>query len=67
MIIKNNTVYDNGSAGVICSLDCYNIIIEGNEVYNNGHGDNKRGDNKRGIAVSRNVYVSVIRENFVYN
>jgi len=62
MIIKNNTVYDNGSAGVICSLDCYNIIIEGNEVYNNGHGDNKRG-----IAVSRNVYVSVIRENFVYN
>jgi mannuronan 5-epimerase len=34
MIIRNNTVYDSGAIGVICSLDCYNILIEGNEVYN---------------------------------
>ncbi|MGE5633913.1 MAG: hypothetical protein ACM3VV_01650, partial [Deltaproteobacteria bacterium] len=43
MIIKNNTVYDNGSSGIICSLDCYNITIEGNEIYNNGNNGNGRG------------------------
>jgi hypothetical protein len=31
MIIRNNTVHDHGAMGIICSLDCYNIIIEGNE------------------------------------
>ena len=25
-----------GISGIICSLDCYNITIEGNEVYNHG-------------------------------
>lgn len=62
MIIRNNVVYDNGNAGIICSADCSYILIEGNEVYNNGHGENKRG-----IAVSKNVYDSIIRENVVYN
>ena len=62
MVIRNNIVYDNYNAGIICSADCYNIIIEGNEVFNNGHGDNKRG-----IAVSKNVHDSIIRNNLVYN
>ena len=62
MLIINNTVYNNYNAGIICSLDCYNILIEGNTVYNNGHGDKERG-----IAVSRNVYDSIIRNNLVYN
>jgi mannuronan 5-epimerase len=62
MIILNNTVYDNFNAGIICSADCYDILIEGNKVYNNGHGDNMRG-----IAVSRNVTDSIIKNNIVYN
>ena len=56
MIIRNNTVYDNGSIGIICSLDCYNIIIENNKVYNN---------TKMGIMFSRNMYDSVARNNIV--
>jgi hypothetical protein len=28
MTIRNNTVHDNGSIGIICSLDCYNITVE---------------------------------------
>ncbi|MGI9011920.1 MAG: right-handed parallel beta-helix repeat-containing protein [Nitrososphaeraceae archaeon] len=62
MVILNNTVYDNFNAGIICSANCYNILIEGNIVYNNGHGDNMRG-----IAVSRNVTDSIIRNNIVFN
>jgi hypothetical protein len=62
MIISNNTVYDNYNAGIICSLDCFNILIEGNIVHNNGHGDFERG-----IAVSRNVHDSIIRNNIVFN
>ncbi|HJU60286.1 MAG TPA: right-handed parallel beta-helix repeat-containing protein [Nitrososphaeraceae archaeon] len=62
MLIINNTVYDNYNAGIICSLDCYNLLIEGNTVYNNGHDDFERG-----IAVSRNVYDSIIRNNIVYD
>ena len=27
MIIRNNTVYGNNGIGIICSLDCYNILI----------------------------------------
>jgi parallel beta-helix repeat protein len=62
MIIRNNIVYDNHNAGIICSADCHNIIIEGNEVFNNGHGDNMRG-----IAVSKNTSDSIIRNNLVYS
>jgi mannuronan 5-epimerase len=62
MLIINNLVYDNFNAGIICSADCYNILVEGNKVYNNGHGDNMRG-----IAVSRNVTDSIIKNNIVYN
>ncbi|MFB5599863.1 MAG: right-handed parallel beta-helix repeat-containing protein [Nitrososphaeraceae archaeon] len=62
MLILNNVVYDNHNAGIICSADCYNILIEGNKVYNNGHGDNMRG-----IAVSKNVTNTIIRDNVVFN
>ena len=59
MIIRNNTVYDNkGGSGIICSLDCYNILIENNKVHDNG------GD---GIDFSRNMYNSIARNNIVYN
>jgi parallel beta-helix repeat protein len=56
MIIKNNTVHDNGSIGIICSLDCYNITIEDNMVYNN---------TKMGIMFSRNMTDSIARNNNV--
>jgi mannuronan 5-epimerase len=62
MVILNNTVHDNGSSGIICSLDCYYILIEGNEVYNNG--ENGPG---RGIAFSINMYDSVARNNYVHD
>jgi mannuronan 5-epimerase len=32
MIIRNNTVYRNNGIGMICSLNCYNILIE-NKVH----------------------------------
>jgi mannuronan 5-epimerase len=35
MIIRNNTVFGNGGIGIICSLDCYNVLIENNNVYDN--------------------------------
>jgi poly(beta-D-mannuronate) C5 epimerase len=62
MIIKNNTVHDNGATGIICSKDCFKITIEGNEVYNNDNADEGRG-----IAFSQNMYKSVARNNYVHN
>ena len=58
MTIRNNTVHDNGSIGIICSLDCYNITRENNVVYNN---------TKMGIMVSRNMTDSIARNNNVTN
>ena len=59
MIIRNNTVYNNkGGSGIICSLNCYNILIENNKVHDNA------GD---GIDFSRNMYNSIVRNNIVYN
>ena len=43
MIIRNNVVHDNGSIGIICSLDCYNIIFVRNNTVS--HED-------RGIVIS---------------
>ena len=34
MIIS--AVYDNNGSGIICSLNCYNILIENNKVHDNG-------------------------------
>jgi parallel beta-helix repeat protein len=58
MIIRNNTVHDHGAMGIICSLDCYNIIIEGNEVYKSTGS---------GIMFSRNMTNSVARNNYVHD
>ena len=44
--------------GIICSLDCYNITIEDNEVYNSFGSD---------IMFSRNMYNSVARNNYVHD
>jgi parallel beta-helix repeat protein len=58
MIIRNNTVHDHGAMGIICSLDCYNIIIEGNEVYRSTGS---------GIMFSKNMTDSVARDNYVHD
>src|SRR5215217_34275 len=34
MTVSNNKIHNNHGIAVICSLDCYNIIYEQNEVYN---------------------------------
>jgi hypothetical protein len=52
MTIRNNTVHDNGSTGIICSLDCYNITMENDMVYNNI---------KLGIMYSRNMTDTIVR------
>ncbi|MGB7953669.1 MAG: right-handed parallel beta-helix repeat-containing protein [Candidatus Nitrosopolaris sp.] len=58
MIIRNDIVYDNNGSGIICSLNCYNILIENNKVHDNA------GD---GIVFSRNMYNSIVRNNIVHN
>jgi parallel beta-helix repeat protein len=51
-------VYRNGEEGIICSLDCYGIVIENNEVY---------GNSEAGILFSRNMYNSTARNNNVHD
>jgi mannuronan 5-epimerase len=58
MIIRKNTVYYNCSIGIICLLDCYNITIENNVVFDN---------TKMDIIFSRNMTNSIARNNSVSN
>lgn len=51
-------VHDHGAMGVICSLDCYNIVIENNKVSNSAGS---------GIMFSRNTTNSIARNNYVHN
>ena len=57
MNITNNWVHHN-SIGIICSLNCSNILVEGNKVE-----DNVRA----GIFFSRNMTDSIARNNQIYN
>jgi mannuronan 5-epimerase len=57
MSITNNWVHHN-RFGIICSLNCYNILIEGNTVHHN---------TDYGIFFSRNMHDSIARNNHVYN
>jgi poly(beta-D-mannuronate) C5 epimerase len=57
MNITSNWLHHN-PIGVICSLDCYDIIIEGNIVEHN---------RDYGIFFSRNMTDSVARNNDIYN
>jgi poly(beta-D-mannuronate) C5 epimerase len=57
MNITNNWVHHN-PIGIICSVDCYNILAEGNKVE-----DNIRA----GIFFSRNMSDSIVRNNQIYN
>lgn len=58
MRITNNLVYENGGIGIICSLDCYDILTENNGVYDNS---------KTGIMLSRNTHDSIVRNNTISN
>jgi poly(beta-D-mannuronate) C5 epimerase len=57
MNITNNWVHHN-PIGIICSVNCSNILIEGNNVENNV---------RAGIFFSRNMSDSIARNNHVYN
>jgi mannuronan 5-epimerase len=57
MQITNNHVYNNGGVGIICSLNCSNVLVEGNNVH--GH--------RTGIVASRNMHDSIVRYNEVWN
>jgi len=56
MRITNNHVYDNVGTGIICSLDCYSILIERNRVEDNS---------RSGIYLSRDMQRSIVRNNDV--
>jgi parallel beta-helix repeat protein len=58
--IINNVVYKNNASGIICSKDCYNLLIEGNDVYNNSGAG-------RGIAFSISTTNSVAKNNYVHD
>lgn len=60
MIIRNNKAYRNNASAIICSKHCYNMLFEGNEVYNNGGF-------ARGILLSINTTHSVVRGNYVHD
>ena len=60
MIIRNNKAYHNNATAIVCAKDCYNILIEGNEVYDNLDGH-------RGIAFSINSDYSVAQNNYVHD
>src|SRR5918994_5937707 len=55
--ITNNWIHHN-SIGIICSLNCHHILIEGNKEENNI---------RAGIYFSRNMSDSVARNNQIYN
>jgi poly(beta-D-mannuronate) C5 epimerase len=55
MNVTNNQLYNNTN-GVICSDDCYNILVEGNTVHDNSNA---------GIFFSRNMTDSIARNNHV--
>jgi mannuronan 5-epimerase len=57
MNITNNWLHHN-PIGVICSDQCYNILIERNVVHHNTDS---------GIFFSRNMHDSIARNNHVYN
>ena len=58
MVIRYNIVHDNGAQGIICSLNCYNVLIENNRLYHN---------DKAGIMLSRNMTNPVARNNIITN
>ena len=58
ILIRNNTVRDNGHIRIICSVDCKNITIDGNQVNNN---------TGTGIMLSINMQHSIVRNNIVSN
>jgi len=57
LVITGNTVHDNVRHGIICSRRCNDLIISGNEVYNNRHG----------IMLHREVVDTVVENNYVHD
>ena len=57
MTISNNTLHHN-PIGLVCSLDCHDIVFEHNTIYNNSGP---------GIFFSRNTHDSVARYNIIYD
>jgi parallel beta-helix repeat protein len=57
LTITGNTFRDNGNHGVICSVECNNLVITNNQSYRNEHG----------IMVHRNSNGAQIEGNAVYD
>lgn len=57
LTISGNTFRDNGNHGLICSVECSNLVITNNRSYNNRHG----------IMLHRNTNGALVEGNIVYN
>jgi parallel beta-helix repeat protein len=55
--LSGNSAHDNGNHGLICSVECNNLVITNNQSYGNEHG----------IMVHRNSNQALIEGNTVYN
>jgi parallel beta-helix repeat protein len=58
MTLSNSKIYNNQGIAVICSIDCYDIIYEGNQVHDNAGA---------GLMFSRATHDSIMRNNSIYN
>jgi len=58
-VIANNHIHNSQSKfGIICSLNCYAITIEGNSI---------EGSPSSGVSFSRNMHNSIVRNNVIFN
>jgi parallel beta-helix repeat protein len=80
LTITGNTFRDNGNHGVICSVECNNLVIAGNVSYRNLHGvmvhRNSNGARVEGNTVADNrgagiaifdSHDTIVRDNIVAN
>jgi len=54
MVIRYNTIHNHGGMDVICSMDYYNITIQGNQVFDSAEA---------GMMLNRNMSDSIGRNN----
>jgi mannuronan 5-epimerase len=57
LTVKNNNI-TNSTTGLICSIDCYNLVFENNQIHDN---------TKVGLMFSKNTSNSIARYNNISN
>jgi parallel beta-helix repeat protein len=70
LTISDNIFRENGNHGLICSVECNNLVIVNNRSYSNGKPAGSGGASApkgNGIMLHRNVNGALIEGNTVYN